>query len=146
MGKHSTKKNSKCAKPTIACDCMPPWSETRETPDAQWCPITPIITPPQKVDTPLYVSSEDPAPQWVPNVLLNMACPKYDEHKKDTKEHKKELKHHMKEIKHRMKDQEKTLKKGHLLRSCRHHDNIIGYVYGTNPFSNTVNAGGNHFQ
>lgn len=122
MGRHHQKYSHnkcihKCAiKPKCRCEPVPPWSDTNELPDAQWCPVIPIHKPLKIVQIPFYTSSEDPTPEWAPNVVI---YPPY---------HKRQH-----QYEHRF------------LKTC-FHDTVPMYVYGTNPYSNTVNSSGSHFQ
>jgi hypothetical protein len=99
------------SRPTPVED-LPPWSETREEPDAQWVPVTPCVTPLKVVQVPFYTSSEDPAPEWVTNVLLWS--------------HRRHH-HHHRFLHHRK-------------------DDVPRYVYGRNPYTDTVKTGGSHYQ
>lgn len=109
--RHSSRRHSHRASvpaPTIIPgEPVVPYSETRVQPDAQWVPIVAIQSPLKVVQTPLYISSLTPAPQWAPNVNIGQ-------------------------------------RRGFLKTQFR--DNIRRHVYGTNPFSDTVNSGGPHFQ
>lgn len=125
MSKHSSKRDSKKChkhahkhdhkhKHNHTCLCkevpLPPWSETRMEPDAQWCPTVPIRYPLNVVNVPFNSSSEEPDAQWADNIIIKSAkC------------------HH------------KFLKKSGK-------DTIERYVYGRNPFTDTVCSGGSHFQ
>ena len=133
MPRHQ-KKLCKCAC-SDPCEPVPPWSETRWEPDTQWCPVVPIRPPLKKVRVPFYTSSEDPAPEWKPNVILQPPVPAC------------------------VASRDKKHKHGHKPKKgvycgyygngfLRSHwtDNVIGYVYGRNPFSDTVKSGGFHFQ
>ena len=136
MTQEHSRKHKHCQKPceyVQPCECVQPWSETNCEPDAQWCPTVPIKSPLKKVIEPIYTSSEDPAPQWAPNVIVKPPCTCGFTSKHG---HGHRYRH------------------GHLkncwggcqfLRS-RWQDNIQRHVYGTNPFSDTVNSGGIHFQ
>lgn len=106
--KHSHHRSSRKSSPapTIVAD-VPPWSETRQEPDVQWVPITPIEVPLKTVNVPIYNSCEDPTPQWAANVIIS--------------HHGHNFLNHFKE-------------------------DILMYIYGRNPQSNTVNAGGRHWQ
>lgn len=134
MSKHREKKNNKCKCPKEPCEPVPPWSWTNWEPDTQWCPVVPIRPPLKVVNTPFYTSSEDPAPEWAPNVIIRPPICSYptgyDRYRKHSKRHKH----------------------GHnqfggcaFLRS-HWKDDVPMYVYGRNPFSDTVNSGGSHFQ
>lgn len=101
------------------CEPVPPWSETRWEPDAQWCPSSPVPPPLKVVREPFYTSSEDPPPQWAPNVPLAPIGDKHGSHHHH---------HHHHKFLHDWKD------------------DIERHVYGRNPYSNTVNSGGSHFQ
>jgi len=106
--KHLKKqKQCRCRKP---CKLTQLWSETNWQPDAQWCPIIPIVRPLKTVKAPFYTSSEDPTPQWAPNIII------------------------------------KAREGCSFLRTKCWQDNIRRHIYGTNPFSDTVNSGGIHFQ
>jgi hypothetical protein len=129
-------KDSKCGC-MCKCEPIPPWSETREEPDAQWCPEIPVKGPIVPLNLPLYSSSEDPEPQYVPDVIIRPAC---------DRRVSKHQSHH-----NHGKQWEKLNKEHNMYGGCpflRSHwqDNILLYVYGTNPFSDTVNSGGPHFQ
>jgi hypothetical protein len=160
----------------VQCDAVPPWSEIRVEPDTQWCPEITTNGPIQKINVPFYNSSEDPAPQWVgiPICCRKIERQKeVHEHKHKHKHAKKyeckhakkyECKHAKKyECKHAKKYECKHGKKHGTKHECKHEclrelphkhkcldakfkDDIIGYVYGHNPLSNTTNAGGYHFQ
>lgn len=123
MTKHHVKK---CKLPK--CDCIPPWSETRVEPDTQWCPIVPIRSPLKTVKVPFYTSSEDPAPEWAANIIIKPACSC-----------------HVRHGKHSHKCGRNVWGGCEFLRS-HWHDDILRHVYGRNPFSDTVNSGGCHFQ
>ena len=114
---HSHTHKSKCARSPVVD--IPPWSETREEPDAQWVPVIPCITPLKVIRTPFYTSSEDPAPEWATNVVIKPAVT--TKHRHTAWGVSPFLRTHWK-------------------------DNIPRYVYGTNPFSDTVNSGGSHYQ
>lgn len=113
--------------------CVPPWSETNWMPDAQWCPIVPIRTPLKTVRAPFYTSSEDPAPQWADNIIIKPAC-----------KCSVSRSHHHHD--HHKVTHEKNCWGGCGFLRTHWHDDIERHVYGTNPFSDTVNSGGSHFQ
>ena len=48
----------------------PPWSWTNQEPDTQWSPHFPIRPPLKVVRQPFYNSSEDPTPEWAPNLII----------------------------------------------------------------------------
>jgi len=129
MSRNHSKKNRCCHRAKQCCVAVPPWSETNWEPDTQWCPTVPIKTPLKTVQTPFYTSSEDPAPQWVANVIIKPPC--------DCKA----IGHHKSKHSHR-----KNCWGGCEFLRSHWRDNIERHVYGTNPFSDTVNSGGSHFQ
>lgn len=138
MPKHQDKKVKKCKcspspAPKCKCEPVPPWSETNWEPDTQWCPMIPIRKPLKVVQTPFYTSSEDPAPEWAPNIIIRPPVCVYPV--KLDKHHK----HH---------DKKRSYNPYGGCEFLRSHwrDDVPMYVYGRNPFSDTVNSGGSHFQ
>ena len=111
---------------------VPPWSDTHQEPDAQWTPVIPVNRPLRFVDVPFYCSSEDPAPEWAPNVPIrpfwSTDLPMGHRHHHHDHDHDDHHHHHENFLRSHWKD------------------DVLGYIYGRNPFSNTVNAGGYHFQ
>lgn len=114
---------------------LPPWSETRLPPDAQWSPIVPIRAPLKTVRQPFNSSSDEPDVQWADNIIIRPPVPGCP---------------------HCLVHQTKTCNKGV---NCRFNgstndnffrknwkEDIIGYIYTKNPYVDTVNAGGLHFQ
>ena len=101
----------------IPVEPVTPWSWTECPPDTQWTPVVPITPPLKVVQAPFYTSCEDPAPEWAPNVIIRPA-----------------VRHH-----HNRWGGVPFLR-------THWHDTIERHVYGTNPFSDTVNSGGSHWQ
>jgi hypothetical protein len=142
MPKHQNKKVVKVPKckcstcPEEPCEPVPPYSDTNWEPDTQWCPQIPSKTPPNFVQTPFYTSSEDPAPEWAPNVFIRPPIYSYPV----PKNHQRHSSHHHKHL------HEHNEYGGVAFLRSHWKDDIPMYVYGTNPFSDTVNSGGSHFQ
>lgn len=56
---------------TKPCIPVPPFSDTQWEPDAQWCPGQKFTTiKPQSYIFTEYGTTETPAPQWTPNMIL----------------------------------------------------------------------------
>jgi hypothetical protein len=126
MPKHDKKLKCSC----LPCEPVPPWSDTTWEPDAQWCPVISIQKPLKVVQVPFYTSTEQPTPEWAPNVIISAPVTYHRSH------HSHHHNHH---------PTHNTYGGCSFLRS-HWKDDIPMYVYGTNPFSDTVNSGGSHFQ
>lgn len=127
MAKHHNKKRKAIPfpLPVPASDgnTLPPLSETRVPPDTQWSPIIPIQTPLKTVQAPFNTSSAEPDPQWASNVIIapSVWCKSKSKHGRNVWGGCPFLRSHWK-------------------------DDVPMYVYGKNPFSDTVSSGGSHFQ
>jgi len=133
MTRHSSKRHSHHASVAstpamIPGEPMAPYSETRVQPDAQWLPVVPIRSPLRVVQTPLCTSSETPAPQWAANVIIKESCTCGVSRRRIPVAHAR------------------NCWGGCGFLRTQWKDNVLRHVYGTNPFSDTVNSGGPHFQ